>query len=164
MADTEKSQKHVQNWWAGQSSPMTALKLKWCPSLKAYSPSLVHPFFFFLSHYLTLIFPVCLIFSHNHPHRYLWLGDLVMALWPLRESKDTFTLPPTYLYSLKNNDCAPREYWGSTRSQVLQNLFLFMPFMPWMMTKNLDFPEAAASSSSLTVCRCHDCKRHSCCS
>lgn len=59
------------------------------------------------------------------------------------------TPPPHIFIASKNNDCAPREYWGSTRSQVLQNLLLFMPFMPWMMTKNLDFPEAAVSSSSL---------------
>lgn len=163
MADTEKSQKHVQNWWAGQSSPMTALKLKWCPSLKAYSPSLVHPFFFFLSHYLTLIFPVCLIFSHNHPHRYLWLGDLVMALWPLRESNDTFTLPPTYLYSLKKQWLCPQGILGLNQKPSPAKPFPLHAFH----ALNDDWKPRLSRSSRkfiFAVCRCHNCTRHSCCS
>lgn len=56
-----------------------------------FTPSRSSPLFF-LSHYLTLIFPMCPIFSHNHPHTYLWLGDLVMAFWPLKRVQCHFYL------------------------------------------------------------------------
>lgn len=109
--ETAKPCAELVGWPVFPNDSIQAKVMPFSESLFTLSHS--SPLLFFLSHYLTLIFPMCLIFSHNHPHTYLWLGDLVMAFWTLRDSNATFTLsPPPHLYSPKKQWLCPQEKLG----------------------------------------------------